>query len=105
MTWKKLLVAALLSIGLAFALAPGAARAAMPVPAQDGVDSPIQQVYGGCGPYGHRGPWGGCRRGGQWSGYGYGWRPAYARPMWRRGPAWRARPYGGARRYWRRRAW
>jgi hypothetical protein len=31
----------------------------------------IIQVYGGCGPYGHRGPWGGCRPGGQWGGYGW----------------------------------
>ena len=29
----------------------------------------IIQVYGGCGPYGHRGPYGGCRTGGQWGGY------------------------------------
>ncbi|MBP2496133.1 hypothetical protein ABID82_004476 [Methylobacterium sp. PvP062] len=29
----------------------------------------IIQVYGGCGPYAHRGPYGGCRTGGQWGGY------------------------------------
>ena len=28
----------------------------------------IEKVYGGCGPYGHRGPWGRCRPGGQWAG-------------------------------------
>ena len=26
-------------------------------------------VFGGCGPYGHRGPYGGCRAGGQFGGY------------------------------------
>ena len=26
----------------------------------------IIPVFGGCGPYRHRGPWGGCRPGGQW---------------------------------------
>jgi hypothetical protein len=31
----------------------------------------IIRVFGGCGPYGHRGPWGGCRAGGQWGGYGW----------------------------------
>lgn len=34
------------------------------------VPSPIVKVYGGCGPYGHRGYWGHCRRGGQWGGWG-----------------------------------
>ena len=29
----------------------------------------IVQVYGGCGPYGHRGPGGYCRTGGQAGGY------------------------------------
>jgi hypothetical protein len=29
----------------------------------------ITKVYEGCGPYGHRGPYGACRRGGQWGGY------------------------------------
>ena len=32
-------------------------------------DAQIIQVYGGCGPYAHRGPYGGCRTGGQWGGY------------------------------------
>ncbi|WP_405044790.1 GCG_CRPN prefix-to-repeats domain-containing protein [Methylocystis echinoides] len=50
----------------------------MPLQKMDGVDAPVEKVYGGCGPYGHRGPWGGCRRGGQWG--GWGWR----RPYWRR---------------------
>jgi hypothetical protein len=29
------------------------------------------RVFGGCGPYRHRGPWGGCRPGGQWGGYNW----------------------------------
>ncbi|MCP1550260.1 hypothetical protein J2W76_003505 [Methylorubrum zatmanii] len=29
----------------------------------------IIQIYGGCGPYGHLGPYGGCRTGGQRGGY------------------------------------
>ncbi|MBV8564434.1 MAG: hypothetical protein JO163_18205 [Methylobacteriaceae bacterium] len=29
----------------------------------------ITPVFGGCGPYMHRGPYGGCRPGGQWGGY------------------------------------
>ncbi|KAA0121493.1 hypothetical protein CIW48_23085 [Methylobacterium sp. P1-11] len=63
---KSLAAAALLAVGMA---APASALpfAGSPLPApQDGL---IQQVYGGCGPYGHRGPYGGCRSGGQWGGY------------------------------------
>ncbi|MFI4994522.1 MAG: hypothetical protein ACHQAQ_01895 [Hyphomicrobiales bacterium] len=30
---------------------------------------PIVLAYGGCGPLGHRGPFDGCRPGGQWGGY------------------------------------
>ena len=29
----------------------------------------ITLVYGGCGPYAHRGPYGGCQPGGQYSGF------------------------------------
>lgn len=29
-------------------------------------DAKIILVYSGCGPYGHRGPYGGCQPGGQW---------------------------------------
>ncbi len=40
-------------------------------------------VYDWCGPYAHRGPYGGCRPGGQWGGYRFG------------GPyAWRSCPPG-----------
>ncbi len=58
-------------------LAPAALLAALAVPAtatplvQDAVSdgSWIIQVYGGCGPYAHRGVYGYCRTGGQWGGY------------------------------------
>lgn len=46
------------------------------------------RVYGGCGPYGHRGPWGGCRPGGQWGGYNWNSCP----------PGFHLGPYG--RRCW-----
>ena len=42
---------------------------AMPVQPAPAADPQIIQVFGGCGPYAHRGPWGGCRPGGQWGGY------------------------------------
>nr|WP_246720095.1 hypothetical protein [Methylocystis sp. H62] len=48
------------------------AYAAMPLAPSQTAGAPIVQVYGGCGPYGHRGPHGGCRWGGQWGGYGVG---------------------------------
>ncbi|MGJ0534367.1 GCG_CRPN prefix-to-repeats domain-containing protein [Methylocystis sp.] len=35
------------------------------------VQAPIEKVYGGCGVYGHRGPYGGCRADGQASGRRY----------------------------------
>jgi len=78
-----------LIIGLALAGSLAApAEAAMPVPSSS-LDAPIVQVYGGCGPYGHRGPYGGCRRGGQWGGYRWG-RPCP--------PGFHLGPYG--RRCW-----
>jgi hypothetical protein len=63
----KLILGLALAAGLA---AP--AEAAMPVPAARRADAPIVQVFGGCGPYGHRGPYGGCRAGGQGGGYRMG---------------------------------
>ena len=50
----------------------------------------IVHVYGGCGPYAHRGPYGGCRPGGQAGGYV----PYHACP-----PGWHIGPYGA--RCWR----
>jgi hypothetical protein len=60
---------------LGLALAAGFAapvHAAMPVAPGGSMESPVVLAYGGCGPYGHRGPYGGCRAGGQWGGYRWG---------------------------------
>jgi hypothetical protein len=67
----------LVATALGATLMIGASSAgAVPLANLDGASSPnVTLVYGGCGPYGHRGPWGGCRPGGQWSG-GY-WRGGY----------------------------
>ena len=38
----------------------------------------IIRVFGGCGPYGNRGPWGGCHPGGQWGCYSWrSWPPGF----------------------------
>jgi hypothetical protein len=77
-------------LALIFAAALAApAHAAMPVAPSETAGAPIVQAYGGCGPYGHRGPYGGCRWGGQWGGYRYG-RPCP--------PGFHLGPYG--RRCW-----
>ena len=67
----------------------GLSAEAMPV--ADGLagNPQIIQVFGGCGPMGHRGPYGGCRPGGQWGGY----RPGRACPR-----GFHLGPYG--RRCW-----
>jgi hypothetical protein len=60
---------------LAVALALGfaaQAQAAMPVAPVEKSNAPVVLVYGGCGPFAHRGPYGGCRAGGQLGGYGFG---------------------------------
>ena len=63
---KLCIPAALLTVALSF---PASALPfpALPLPQAD--ENPIIQVYGGCGPFGHRGPYGGCRAGGQAGGY------------------------------------
>lgn len=63
----RTVLAVALGVGLA---AP--AYAAMPTTSLETPSAPIVQVFGGCGPYGHRGPYGGCRAGGQWGGYRFG---------------------------------
>ena len=84
----KTVGAALLLAGLSFGTAARADDAAAPL---DGIvanqnDAPqIILAFGGCGPYGHRGPWGGCRPGGQWGGY----IPGVSCP-----PGWHIGPYG-----------
>jgi hypothetical protein len=65
------------------------AQAAMqPAPVEKS-PSAVILVYGGCGIYGHRGPYGGCRPGGQAGGYWAG-RPCP--------PGFHLGPYG--RRCW-----
>ena len=59
---RQSLVAAALCLGLAGpAAAFPAGTAALGLP----LDTGVMTVAGGCGPYGHRGPYGGCRPGGQ----------------------------------------
>ena len=55
-------LAATVSLGLALP------AAAAPVDLDTSAGQ-IIQVYGGCGVLGHRGPYGGCRTGGQLGGY------------------------------------
>ncbi len=81
---KMIIPAALLVAGLA------APASALPVPGLGAGDAQIIPVYAGCGPFGHRGPYGGCRTGGQWGGY----IPGRSCP-----PGWHIGPYG--RRCWR----
>ena len=88
----KMMAMSALAAGLAFA--PAASRAADIASPVDGIVAsdaapPIILAYGGCGPYAHRGPFGGCRPGGQWGGY----IPGTACP-----PGWHLGPYG--RRCW-----
>ena len=96
-----------------------ASAGALPMVREPAIAAPIVQVWGGCGPYGHRGPFGGCRPGGQWGGGwgprpygwggygwagGYGYRGGYWRGGYRRGwgGGYRRGWGGGYRRGWRR---
>jgi hypothetical protein len=60
-----------IGIALALGLAAPVQAAVMVAPVEKS-SAPIVQVYGGCGVYGHRGPYGYCRAGGQAGGYGWG---------------------------------
>ena len=80
---KTLVPAAILAAGLTASFGPGAR--ALPIAPMATPTDGIVQVYGDCGPYGHRGPYGGCRRGGQDGGYV----PGRACP-----PGWHIGPYG-----------
>lgn len=64
----------LVSFAAAAALIAAVSSAqAMPVSGLEGAASPhVTLVFGGCGPLGHRGPYGHCRAGGQFGGYGRG---------------------------------
>ena len=73
----KILAASLFAIGIG--LASMSASQAMPVAPLDrsaATDTATIPVSGGCGPGGHRGPYGGCR-------------PLYNCP-----PGWHSGPYG-----------
>ena len=64
----KTIGAALVIAGLSYANTSRAAELDGIVANQN--DAPqIVLAYGGCGPFGHRGPYDGCRPGGQWGGY------------------------------------
>jgi hypothetical protein len=65
------LSAATLGLGLAFAFAPTTSYAMPAASVNAVVQAPIEKAYGGCGVYGHRGPYGGCRAGGQAGGWRY----------------------------------
>lgn len=67
MMLRKLLMIAVPALAL-FGISP-AANAMPPGSIGDRADPDLTLVYGGCGPMGHRGPYGGCRAGGQWGGY------------------------------------
>jgi hypothetical protein len=71
----KVLAASILAVGLS--LAAMSASQAMPLaPLAQASSGEIIHVSGGCGYYGHRGPYGGCR-------------PIYNCP-----PGWHSGPYG-----------
>ena len=80
---KSLLAASLIVTGLALP------AGAMPSLRTDMPAAPVTEVYGGCGIYAHRGPYGGCLPGGQ-----AGYVPYRAWP-----PGWHLGPNG--RRCWR----
>jgi hypothetical protein len=78
MRWPVILA---LALGASCA---ASAQAAPVIPADVGAQTPIVKVFQGCGPYGHRGPMGRCRPGGQWGGYN-----RFSCP-----PGWHIGPYG-----------
>ena len=59
----------LAAAGTTALLLVGSSAQAMPAASAEGDGARIVLVSGGCGPYAHRGPFGGCQPGGQW-GYG-----------------------------------
>ena len=71
----KFLAASALALGLGFA-AMSASQAMPLAPLAQATSGDIIHVSGGCGCYGHRGPYGGCR-------------PVYNCP-----PGWHSGPYG-----------
>ena len=62
-----------------------ASAASLPLTSSPTPNAGIELMYGGCGVYAHRGPYGGCRPGGQYGGY----IPGRGCP-----PGWHVGPYG-----------
>ncbi len=62
-----------------------ASAVSLPLTSSPAPNAGIELVYGGCGPYSHRGPYGGCQPGGQYGGY-IPWRGCP--------PGWHVGPYG-----------
>jgi hypothetical protein len=87
-------VAAAGALALGVALSPGAG-VADPAVHISASDPNLILVSGGCGPYGWRGPYGGCRYGNRWRG-DWGWGNGCPRGYWR-GPWGHCRntPYHG----------
>src|ERR1700722_20424253 len=78
----------MIAVAGAASLMLGVASAqAAPAPTNRAGTPMLIQVSGGCGPYGWRGPMGGCRYGGRWRG-DPGWGNGCPRGYWRgaRGP-------------------
>ena len=46
-----------------------ASAASLPLTSSPMPNTGVELVYGGCGVYAHRGPYGGCQPGGQYGGY------------------------------------
>jgi hypothetical protein len=71
---------------------------AMPIGDIDRGDANLILVSGGCGPYWHRGPYGGCQPGGQWGYPGARWANGGIRPFYRPycPPGYHLGPYRGA---------
>ena len=61
---RKTVLFAAAGVGLMIALASHDAQAFAPTVAMPVAPSDVSTVAGGCGWGWHRGPWGGCRRGG-----------------------------------------
>lgn len=82
---KKIVVAGALALSVGMSAAQ-----AEPLAAYTGNGASVILVSGGCGPYGHRGPYGGCQPGGQWGARAiqpsYGWGGPHCPPGYRLGP-------------------
>ena len=64
-----MLRAGILTVVAALTLTAPAANAMPLLDLRNDPSPGVTLVWDGCGPYGHRGPFGGCRPGGQWGGW------------------------------------